>query len=60
MATPAQRLADSLDELRKLQEQGITAFESGELSRTHRERLVENGFLKEAREEGKWLFGVKQ
>lgn len=47
MATPAQRLADSLDELRELKEQGITAFESGELSRTHRERLVENGFLKE-------------
>ena len=47
MATPAQRLANSLDQLRKLQQQGITAFESGELSRTHRERLVENGFLKE-------------
>lgn len=47
MATPAERLADSLDELRKLQEDGKVAIQSDELSRTHRERLVENGFLKE-------------
>jgi len=32
MAIPAQRFADSLDELRKLQEQDMTAFESRELS----------------------------
>lgn len=47
MATPAERLADSLDELRKLQEEGKVAIQSEDLSRTHRERLVENGFLKE-------------
>ncbi|MCU7549873.1 Fic family protein [Chitinophagaceae bacterium LB-8] len=47
MATPAERLADSLEELRKLQEEGKVAIKSDELSRTHRERLVENGFLKE-------------
>jgi hypothetical protein len=47
MATPAERLADSLDELRKLQVDGKVAIQSDELSRTHRERLVANGFLKE-------------
>lgn len=47
MATPAERLAGSLDELRQLQEDGKVAIQSDELSRTHRERLVENGFLKE-------------
>jgi len=36
MATPAERLADSLEELRKLQEEGKVAIQSDELSRTHR------------------------
>jgi hypothetical protein len=47
MATPQERLADSLEELRKLQEKKETAIKTDELSRTHRERLVKNGFLKE-------------
>jgi len=47
MATPAERLADSLKELRKLQEEGKVTIQSSDLSRTHRERLIENGFLKE-------------
>jgi hypothetical protein len=47
MATPSERLADSLEELRKLQEKRETAIKTEELSRTHRERLVKNGFLKE-------------
>ena len=47
MATPSEKLADSLDELKKLQDHGKVAIQSEELSRTHRERLVENGFLKE-------------
>lgn len=47
MATPAERLAASLDELRKLQEQGRVAIKSDELSRTHKDRLIANGFLKE-------------
>lgn len=46
MATPAERLADSLDALRELQENGNAAIKTEELSRTHRVRLVENGFLK--------------
>lgn len=47
MATPAERLADSLEELRKLQEENKTVLQTEELSRTNRERLLENGFLKE-------------
>ncbi len=47
MATPSERLADSLGELKKLQDEEKIAIQSEELSRTHRERLVENGFIKE-------------
>ncbi len=48
MPTPAEKLAESLEELRKIQvENGITAIPGGILSRTHRERLLANGFIKE-------------
>lgn len=47
MAAPAEKLAESLDILRRLQENGIVAIKTSQLTRTHRERLVENGFLKE-------------
>ncbi|MGN6511410.1 MAG: Fic family protein [Chitinophaga sp.] len=47
MATPSERLADSLNELKRLQDDGKLAIKSDELTRTHRERLVANGFLKE-------------
>jgi len=47
MATPAERLATSLNALRKLQEQGIVAIKTNALSRTNRERLLDNGFIKE-------------
>jgi Fic family protein len=47
MATPREKLAESLDVLKRLQEEGRRVFRSGDLSRTHRERLVANGFLKE-------------
>ncbi len=46
MAKPQEKLAESLEALRKLQEQGIVAVRSRDLSRTHRERLQSNGFLK--------------
>ncbi len=46
MATPNKKLAESLDELKKLQEGGRRVFRSDELSRIHRERLLVNGFLK--------------
>ena len=47
MATPNEKLAESLDVLKALQEGGRRVFRSDELSRVHRERLVENGFLQE-------------
>jgi hypothetical protein len=47
MANPHEKLAESLETLRKLQDQGFVAVRSGDLTRTHRERLVKNGFLKE-------------
>jgi hypothetical protein len=47
MATPNEKLAESLDVLKALQEGGRRVFRSGDLSRVHRERLVANGFLQE-------------
>ncbi len=47
MAAPNEKLAESLDVLKALQERGRRVFRSDELSRVHRERLVENGFLQE-------------
>jgi hypothetical protein len=47
MATPAEKLANSLESLKNLQDQGKVAIKSHELTRTHRERLVKNGFLQE-------------
>lgn len=47
MAAPHEKLADSLELLKALQSQGRRVFRSGELSRTHRDRLVKNGFLAE-------------
>jgi hypothetical protein len=47
MSTPAEKLADSLQELKLLQDQGVVAIKSGMLSRTHRERLLKNNFIEE-------------
>lgn len=47
MAAPADKLAESLDVLKQLQDQGRDAIRAGDLSRTHRERLLANGFLRE-------------
>ena len=47
MASAQKKLAESLQVLRELQERGVVAVRSADLSRTHRERLVKNGFLKE-------------
>jgi len=41
------KLAEALSSLQSLQKGGRRVFQSRELSRTHRERLVENGFLTE-------------
>lgn len=46
MDTP-QKLAAALEALTALQARGVTAIRSRDLSRTHRERLLKTGFLKE-------------
>ncbi len=47
MAAPHEKLAQSLAELAKLQDQGARVIRSSQLSRTHRERLTKGGFLQE-------------
>lgn len=48
MATLQEKLADSLKEVQKLQnENGLAVIKSSDLSRTHLERLVKNGFIQE-------------
>lgn len=47
MATPQERLAQSLEALHELQGRGVVAIRSAALSRSHRERLLKSGFLKE-------------
>ena len=47
MATPNEKLAASLTQLEKLQQDGRRVIRSGELTRVHRERLLKNGFLRE-------------
>src|SRR5580658_7656673 len=48
MAAPPEKLARSLEILRKLQTaEGAGAIRARDLSRTHRERLLRNGFLQE-------------
>ncbi len=46
MPTPPELLAESLDVLRSLTQEK-TAIKTTEISRTHRERLLKHGFLKE-------------
>ncbi len=45
MASPREKLAESLEALKALQERGVVAVRSRYLNRTDRERLVKNGFL---------------
>jgi len=47
MATPSEKLASSLEVLKRIQDKGIIAIRSTELTRTHRVRLVEAGFIQE-------------
>lgn len=45
MATPGEKLADSLQLLRNLQKENtIVAIKVSEITRTHRERLIKNVF----------------
>jgi hypothetical protein len=47
MAKPSEKLAQSLQVLRDLQDRGIVAIRARDLTRTHKERLLANGFLEE-------------
>jgi hypothetical protein len=47
MAVPPQKLADSLEALKALQERGVVVIRAGNLVRMHRERLRRNGFLQQ-------------
>jgi hypothetical protein len=46
MATPNEKLAESLEVLKEIHEKRKVAIKSTELSRVHRERLLKNGYLK--------------
>ncbi|MGD8778620.1 MAG: hypothetical protein PVH88_06610 [Ignavibacteria bacterium] len=48
MPTPAEKLAESLEVLKKLQNNnGTSIVKSGDISRTHKDRLLKNGFIRE-------------
>jgi hypothetical protein len=47
MPTLQDKLAQSLAALKKLQDEGIVAIQTKNITRTHRERLFKNGFIKE-------------
>src|SRR3979490_1027191 len=47
MAAPSSKLAESLAVLKTLQDQGRIAIRTSELSRTHRERLLRTGFIRD-------------
>ena len=47
MAAPADKLAESLAVLKDLQDAGRVALRASDMTRTHRERLLANGFLEE-------------
>ena len=47
MATPGEKLAESLERLKVIQDKGLVAIKASDLSRVHRERLVKNEFIRE-------------
>ena len=47
MATPSEKLAESLELLHEAQQNGQLTIRAGMLPRTHQERLVRQGFLRE-------------
>lgn len=47
MPTPQDKLAQSLTVLKTLQDEGMVAIHTKNMTRTHRERLFKNGFIKE-------------
>jgi len=47
MATPGEKLAESLEVLKELQDKDKMVIKTSEISRVHKDRLVKNGFIKE-------------
>ncbi len=47
MPPPQDKLSESLATLKKLQVKGIIAIHTKNMTRTHREHLIKNGFIKE-------------
>jgi hypothetical protein len=47
MATPGEKLAESLEQLKVLQDKGVVAIKASDLTRVHRERLHDNSLIKE-------------
>lgn len=48
MATPAEKLAESLEVLREFQnDNGIAVIKANDIARSHKDRLVSKGFIKE-------------
>ncbi|HBC57537.1 MAG TPA: cell filamentation protein Fic, partial [Gammaproteobacteria bacterium] len=47
MASPSEKLAHSLSVLKDIQDRGQIAIRAGDMTRTHRERLLKNGFIRD-------------
>ena len=47
MAAPSEKLAQSLSVLKDIQDKGSIAIRTSDMTRTHRERLLKNGFIRE-------------
>lgn len=47
MAAPSEKLAQSLSVLKEIQDKGRIAIRTSDMTRTHRERLLKNGFIRE-------------
>ncbi|MCP3661389.1 MAG: Fic family protein [Gammaproteobacteria bacterium] len=47
MAAPSEKLAQSLSVLKEIQDTGSIAIRTSDMTRTHRERLLKNGFIRE-------------
>lgn len=47
MATPQEKLAQALEILKEFQDKGLSSIKSSELSRTFRERLLQDSFIRE-------------
>lgn len=47
MATPGEKLAESLEKLQALHDSGVVVIKADDFTRVHRERLINHGFIKE-------------